>query len=298
MQASNTAPRFCPKCGTQAVSDAAFCAKCGTLLDTPAPVPPPPITLQAPPPFPANLSQTPTPAPTKKRPRWQIFLAGGLVLCLALACMSSLLNRNNGGGNSTPTVAANATMGGTAVAAVSQPTPTVATPAPPTATAAEKPIPTPVPTKPPPTAAPTQTPIPPTPVPAPIPVIDPSGRLTTTSVVGGDVTFTLTIRNAGPGEIGALTVNISQSYMKHFILIRTDPVMENDDSWGSRIFHLGSIPEGVTYTYTIVMSPKEAGEFSGPVQFFDRSRPGAIGTQLKFPNGNQELGARTTVRAR
>ena len=150
----------------------------------------------------------------------------------------------------------------------------------------------------PPTPTPAPIPKPPTPTPVPEPVIDVTGRQTTTSSVGGIVTLTITVKNVGPGDIGNLTINVSQTYIKHFVLVRTEPASENDDWWGSRIFFFGALKQGETQTYTIVLSPKEAGEFKGPVLFFDRSIGSGIGKQLKFVNGNQELAARTTVLAR
>lgn len=80
--------------------------------------------------------------------------------------------------------------------------------------------------------------------------------------------------------------------------MRTDPAIRDEDSLGSRIFYLGWLKEGETRTYTITLSPKEAGEFSGQISFFDRSVGGPIGKQLKFANGMDELSLKTTVLAR
>ncbi len=223
--------------------------------------------------------------------------------------------------NPTPTaVSVVGTPAGTSIAAGAVPSATIAatagSPSPPpmstTAALAEattiplssdtptpSPTATPVPPSPtPPPQKPTPTPKPPTPTPAPVPVLDVAGRLTPTSYVGGLVTLTITVKNVGPGDIGNLTINVSQGYIKHFVLVRTEPASENDESWGSRIFFFGPLKQGETQTYMIVLSPKEAGEFRGPVLFFDRSIGSGIGKQLKFVNGNEELAAKTTVLAR
>lgn len=206
----------------------------------------------------------------------------------------------------TNATAAPTTASGPPAPMPSPPTPTATTAVPPTSTPAP-PTPTPVPPSPTPVSqptatsvpsTPTPTPKPPTPPAAPLPVIDVAGQQTATGVVGDTVTLTLLVKNVGPGDIGNLTISVGQSYAKHFVLVRTAPPAGDDDSWGSRSFSFGALPQGESQTYTIVLSPKEAGEFKGPVQFFDRSIGGGGGKQLKFVNGNAQLETKTTVRAR
>jgi micrococcal nuclease len=130
------------------------------------------------------------------------------------------------------------------------------------------------------------------------PKIAVEGRAPTTTTIGADFRFVITITNQGPQPIDNLAIHVSQNYLRRFVRVGALPAYSYIDSSGSGIYVFGPLAAGQTQTYTIALSPKEAGNFTGPTLIFDRGSGGGIGTQLQFSDGNYELWPNTVVLSR